>query len=81
MTNTTALPLEDNMFEWHCNMLLYGVYYHLIICFPDKYPYESPSAEICPHGFVYPGCASRDGKRGKKICVQIFSNYSEIHGN
>ena len=79
--NVTATPLEDNMLEWHCNIMLHGICYHLIIYFPDKYPFESPSAEICPIGFNFAGGASKTGKKGTEICVQIFSNYNDLHGD
>ena len=51
--NVSAAPLEENMFEWHCNFRHDDIIYHLILYLPNKYPYESPSAEFVPAGFRY----------------------------
>lgn len=49
--NVSASPLEENMLEWHCNFQHDEMIYHLILFLPEKYPYESPSAEFVPAGF------------------------------
>ena len=51
--NVSAAPLDENMFEWHCNFKHDDIIYHLILYLPKQYPYESPSAEFVPVGFRY----------------------------
>ena len=46
-----AQPLENNIYEWHANMmakdgLLKGISFHLIIHFPKNYPSSPPSIEL-----------------------------------
>ena len=46
-----AWPLEENIYEWHANMIandgpLKGIKFHLIINLPTNYPLDPPSIEI-----------------------------------
>lgn len=53
--NVSAAPLEDNMFEWHCNFQgtegteWAGAVFHVVLYFPPDYPAKSPSAEFVPY--------------------------------
>jgi len=43
-----AQPLDDDIFEWHVNIkptdgVYSGVYFHLIMVFPDSYPTNPPN--------------------------------------
>ena len=45
--SVAAQPLDDNIFEWHVNIkpidgVYSGVYFHLIMLFPDTYPSDPP---------------------------------------
>ncbi len=75
----SAAPLDDNMLEWHCNFLFDDTVYHLILFFPARYPYVSPSAEFVPKGFRFVGGATKDGKKGVQICLSIFSDFANYH--
>ncbi|KAH3873657.1 uncharacterized protein LOC127869059 [Dreissena polymorpha] len=77
--NVSAAPLEENMFEWHCNFRHDDIIYHLILYLPNKYPYESPSAEFVPAGFRYNSGATMPGKKGTKVCLNIFADFALIH--
>jgi len=49
--SVSALPLESDLFEWHVNIkpvdgVYSGVYFHLIMRFPDDYPSSPPTVEI-----------------------------------
>ncbi|CAL1537315.1 unnamed protein product [Lymnaea stagnalis] len=77
--NVSASPLDDDMFEWHCNIKQDDIIYHLILFFPQNYPYSSPSAEFVPTGFNYRGGAVQSGKKGTKICLNIFSDFANVH--
>ncbi|XP_069110768.1 uncharacterized protein [Argopecten irradians] len=77
--NVSARPLESNMLEWHCNFKHDEIIYHLLLFFPENYPYESPSAEFVPVGFQYNGGATKPGKKGTKVCLDIFSDFADIH--
>ena len=57
-----ALPLENNIFEWHCNLLgtpgtpYNGHVFHLVLKFPNNYPDSPPKAELLTsvhHSHVY----------------------------
>ncbi|GFR72417.1 ubiquitin-conjugating enzyme E2 6 [Elysia marginata] len=67
------------MFEWHCNIKQDDIIFHLILFFPKDYPYSSPSAEFVPVGFSYNSGATMPGKKGTKICLNIFSDFANIH--
>ncbi|ELU17007.1 hypothetical protein CAPTEDRAFT_118414, partial [Capitella teleta] len=75
----SASPLDDDLFEWHCNIDMADTIWHLILFFPDNYPYSSPSAEFLPPGFQYTGGSSTSGRKGVKVCLSIFSDYENYH--
>lgn len=77
--NVSAMPLDANVFEWHCNFKHDDIIYHLLLFFTEKYPYESPSAEFVPIGFQYNSGATMAGKVGTKVCLNIFSDFAYIH--
>lgn len=77
--NVSAMPLDSNVFEWHCNFKHDDIIYHLLLFFTEKYPYESPSAEFVPAGFSYNSGATMPGKIGTKVCLNIFSDFAYIH--
>ncbi|XP_061186101.1 uncharacterized protein LOC133194137 [Saccostrea echinata] len=77
--NVSAMPLDANVFEWHCNFKHDDIIYHLILFFTEKYPYDSPSAEFVPVGFRYNSGATMPGKVGTKVCLNIFSDFAYIH--
>lgn len=77
--NVSAMPLDANVFEWHCNFKHDDIIYHLLLFFTEKYPYESPSAEFVPVGFQYNSGATMAGKVGTKVCLNIFSDFAYIH--
>lgn len=77
--NVSAAPLDENVFEWHCNFKHDDIIYHLLLYFPENYPYESPSAEFVPVGFQYNSGATMQGKKGTKVCLNIFSDFAYIH--
>lgn len=79
VANVSAAPLDEDMFEWHCNIQQDDIIFHLILFFPKDYPYSSPSAEFVPVGFSYNSGATMPGKKGTKICLNIFSDFANIH--
>jgi len=69
----TARPLEDNLFEWHCNMMapmtskFAGAIFHLILYIPENYPTMPPQVRLMteiPHGNVF-----REGQFASKKIV------------
>lgn len=77
--NISAEPLDENFLEWHCNFVHNDNVYHIILFFPDNYPYVSPSAEFMPKGYTFSGGAASPGKKGTKVCLSIFSDFADIH--
>ena len=74
-----AVPLDDNIFEWHCNICpdsgdFKGVIFHLIMYFDEKYPVLPPKVKLCtsiPHPNVFGewiclDMIKRDGDNGYK---------------
>jgi ubiquitin-protein ligase len=60
LPTVSALPLEDNILEWHCNIVgsgeNEGVVLHLKLLFPETYPHQPPEvvlmSKVChPHVF------------------------------
>jgi ubiquitin-protein ligase len=60
LPTVSALPLEDNIMEWHCNIVGSdshdGIVIHLKMLFPDTYPHQPPEvvlmSKVChPHVF------------------------------
>lgn len=54
ISTVSAIPLDDDIFEWHCNLapntgLFTGYVLHLIMHFTDKYPNEPPKIKLCTH--------------------------------
>ena len=79
VASVSATPLDTDIFEWHCNFNNQGIIYHLILFFPDNYPYKSPSAEFMPPGFRFNSGATKQGKKGTQICLSIFSDFEHFH--
>ena len=47
-SSIAARPLDTDLFEWHVNIkptdgVYVGVYFHLIMVFPDSYPTKPPT--------------------------------------
>lgn len=67
----SAAPLEDNIFEWHCNFCgpqgssWEGAVFHVILFFSGEYPAKSPSAEFVPREFIPIGGATKTGTKGR----------------
>lgn len=60
LPTVSALPLEDNILEWHCNIVGVGdhegIVLHLKLLFPETYPHQPPEvvlmSKVChPHVF------------------------------
>ena len=80
--NVAAKPLDDNIYEWHCNVLMHQHCYHLILKFPDNYPLRPPKAEMRPWGYTLPGIATSITESGLEMCLEVFSEYdSFFHEN
>jgi len=67
----TALPLEKDLFTWHCNMRgpkgtpYEGGVFHLVLEFPQSYPCDPPQVNVStslPHPNVFSG----------KICLNML---------
>ena len=67
--NISAQPLDDDMFEWHCNFKFEDTVFHLILFFPNNYPFVSPSAEFVPQGYQFTGGATDTGRKGVKVSI------------
>ena len=80
IANVAAVPLEGDMFEWHCNIIVHGQCYHMILMLPDTYPIKAPGAEMLPKSYRMVSGAYRAGKKGVEICIELFSNYIDMHG-
>ena len=61
LPTVSALPLENDLTEWHCNICpdsgpYAGNAIHLVLRFPARYPLDPPALELCtllPHPNVF----------------------------
>lgn len=73
-----AQPLEDNIFEWHGNMVPQhgrygGIILHFTMIFTEEYPYVPPNIYLSvdiPHCHVIPTFTHRN-----KLCLDLLNNY------
>lgn len=75
----SAIPLEDNLFEWHCNIICNDVLFHVILFIPEEYPMKPPSADFLPFGLMGPYGAYKSGRKGMNFCLSILSDYEGLH--
>lgn len=82
-----AEPLEDNMLEWHGNIMgpkgsaYENVIFHVIFEFSHDYPMTAPKA-FFPIKFARGkkwGAMGTDNKGRQTICMNIFSNFENLH--
>ena len=84
-----ARPLDDNIFEWHVNIVpvsgrYIGIVLHCILYFPDNYPKEPPKVKIStsiPHSNV----VNYNGNKNY-LCLDILNGFfcldrSETHNS
>ena len=79
LANVAAIPLNDNMFEWHCNVIIHGQCFHIILTIPDTFPYRAPQAEIMPKTYLIAGESTKEEGKGVEFCFELFSNFSNYH--
>ena len=55
LSSVTAEPIESDLFEWHCNMEgpfgnpYHGIIFHIIMQFPQSYPFNPPKLFFCSY--------------------------------
>lgn len=80
LPTVNALPLENDMFTWHANLLgssatIYGgLIFHMILEFPITYPHRPPKVKMCTfidHPNIF----------GGYICLDMLEQgeYSALH--
>lgn len=79
LPNVSAAPLEDNFLEWHCNIRYDDHLFHLILFFPKEYPCIPPRLEVVPPGFAMENVVVRKGDKGTQVCLDIFSDFADVH--
>ena len=79
INSISAAPLDNDMFEWHCNIICNNEICHLALFFDENHPFKSPSAEFLPKGQRFIAGAQRNGKKGTQICMNIFNDYDDHH--
>jgi len=77
LRSVSALPLDDDIFTWHCNLAgpsespYEGGIFHIELKFPPSYPGDPPSATIfspvngLPHPHIH----------GNRICMDLLGDY------
>jgi len=76
--NIFVCPLEDNLYEWHGNMVplqgrYQGIIIHFIMKFKDTYPKEPPKVKLCtgiPHSNII-----QHGNEDNFLCLDILNNF------
>lgn len=75
----SAVPLEDNLFKWHCNMLCKDLPFHVILTIPENYPFRPPEALFMPFGLKSPDSAYDHSGAGMIFCISLLSEYERFH--
>ena len=76
LSTVSARPLEDDIFEWHCNMRVQhgpysGVTFHFILRFPKDYPVCPPAVEMCTY-LKHPNVFEGWRGRAPYICLDLL---------
>ncbi|KAJ4457654.1 putative Ubiquitinconjugating enzyme subfamily protein [Paratrimastix pyriformis] len=81
----SALPLEDNLMEWHCNLVgpekpkwapysqpwhLTGALFHIVLNFPADYPDSPPTLRLCT-SLPHPNVF------GNTLCLDMLTEFKE----
>ena len=78
----TAVPLSDNLYEWHgnikclCNNIYKDAVIHLKFLFPEDYPLSPPEIYVLNTNIVHPNILN-----GGKICLDILEKNKKDNDN
>lgn len=73
LPTVNAAPLENNMFEWHANLvgssdtLFCGMVFHLVMKFPENYPFSPPKVRLM-NNITHPNVF------GEYICLDMLED-------
>ena len=76
----SALPLGDNMYEWHGNIkslvnnIYKGAVLHFRFSFPKDYPLSPPSVYLLNNNFTHPNVME-----GGRICLDMFEKQGKSY--
>ena len=73
-----VVPLEDNIFEWHGNIVptagrYQGMIMHCILNFPKTYPTEPPTIKIGTH-IPHSNIIEYNGEKNY-LCLDLIKNF------
>ena len=77
----SALPLDDNMYEWHGNIkslvdnIYKGAVLHFRFHFPQDYPLSPPTVYLLNDNFTHPNVLE-----DKRICLDMFEKTNNYKG-
>ena len=77
----SALPLDDNMYEWHGNIkslvdnIYKGAVLHFRFHFPQDYPLSPPTVYLLNDNFTHPNVLEDN-----RICLNMFEKTNDYKG-
>jgi ubiquitin-protein ligase len=81
----SAVPLETNIFEWHCNIVMpegsdmAGFPIHFVLTFPKEYPNKAPNAGFSSKITYVSGASTVDALGRTTICLELFGDFQQYH--
>lgn len=81
--NIFAQPLQDNIFEWHANLVpqegrYKGLLIHCVLEFPDDYPSNPPKIKLST-GIPHSNIIEHDGNKNY-LCLDLLKNFFWMDG-
>ena len=85
LTTINALPQENNLFRWHCNLRpadgpFAGVVFHIILVFTEQYPHKPPEVQLCTylsHPNVFHGWSGPNQPNVPYICLDMLKDHTK----
>ena len=77
-------PCEDNLAEWHANVMIAGGLYdglvmHILLDCPHDYPNSAPKAYFVNPVSYQGGAEQHVSGKGMSVCLNLFGNFAHIH--
>ncbi len=84
LTGISLAPSEDNLAEWHANVMIFGGPYdglvmHILLDCPHDYPNSPPKAYFVNPVSYQSGARTDVPGKGMSVCLNLFGNFAHIH--
>eukprot|EP01064_Diplonema_japonicum_P001506 TRINITY_DN1096_c0_g4_i1.p1 TRINITY_DN1096_c0_g4~~TRINITY_DN1096_c0_g4_i1.p1 ORF type:complete len:528 (+),score=152.07 TRINITY_DN1096_c0_g4_i1:71-1654(+) len=85
VTGAAAAPCNDDLNEIHCNVIgqtgaYKGINVHFVLELQGDYPISPPNAWFVTPITYHGGAVNHDSKGRRSVCLNIFGNFKQFHG-